>query len=165
MKQPKDKKPKEQYLFQEGNQFWKLRTKHGRDLIIQDANKLWEDAQEYFTWCDNNPIMVTEKGFNSQFGVYSYEVPMRRPYQKQMLENSLDVAGWRTIEDLKTRSNDFLQIITRIEDIIYSQKFEGAAVGQFNSNIIARDLKLSDQTDITSGGEQIIINMIDGTKH
>jgi hypothetical protein len=82
-----------------------------------------------------------------------------------MLANSLDVAGWRTIEDLKTRSNDFLQIITRIEDIIYSQKFEGAAVGQFNSNIIARDLKLSDQTDITSGGEQIIINMIDGTKH
>ena len=38
---------------------------------------------------------------------------------------------------------------------MYSQKFEGAASGIFNANIIARDLGLSDKQDITTGGEKL----------
>lgn len=35
-----------------------------------------------------------------------------------------------------------------VETTIYTQKFEGAAVGAFNSNIIARDLGLADKKEI-----------------
>ena len=36
----------------------------------------------------------------------------------------------------------FIDIITRIEEIIETQQFEGASVGVFNANIIARKLGL-----------------------
>jgi len=42
---------------------------------------------------------------------------------------------------------DFLHILSRIDNIIYTQKFEGAAVGAFNANLIARDLGLTEKTD------------------
>ena len=40
-----------------GNEFWKLRSKHGRDKIFSDPNMLWEAACEYFQWCQDNPLM------------------------------------------------------------------------------------------------------------
>ncbi|MFC0183379.1 terminase small subunit [Pseudarcicella hirudinis] len=50
---------------------------------------------------------------------------------------------------LKTQHQKiFLEVITRIEEIVYVQKFEGAAVGAFNANIIARDLGLADKQNI-----------------
>ena len=41
----------------EGNQFWKLRGKHGRDRIIKDPVALEENANEYFQHCIDNPII------------------------------------------------------------------------------------------------------------
>ena len=43
---------------------------------------------------------------------------------------------------------DFIDITTRVEQIIKHQKFTGAAAGLLNPNIIARDLGLSDKQDI-----------------
>jgi hypothetical protein len=37
---------------------------------------------------------------------------------------------------------------------MFAQKFEGAAVGAFNSNIIARDLGLIDRTELKVTEEQ-----------
>ena len=57
----------------------------------------------------------------------------------------------------KDCSDDFNKVITRIREVIYKQKFEGAAAGFLNANIIARDLKLTDKTEIdhTTGGESL----------
>lgn len=41
---------------------------------------------------------------------------------------------------------DFLGVTTRAENIIYNQKFAGAAAGLLNANIIARDLGLIEKT-------------------
>lgn len=41
-----------------------------------------------------------------------------------------------------------MEVTTYVEEIIRTQKFEGAAVGAFNANIIARDLGLSDKKEI-----------------
>lgn len=38
-----------------GNQFWMLRSKHGRDKLFATPEALWEAACEYFQWCDENP--------------------------------------------------------------------------------------------------------------
>lgn len=37
------------------NQFWKLRSKHGRDTLFSSPELLWSAACEYFDWCDENP--------------------------------------------------------------------------------------------------------------
>ncbi len=41
---------------------------------------------------------------------------------------------------------EFSEVITRVEQIIYIQKFEGATVNAFNANIISRELGLADKT-------------------
>lgn len=48
------------------------------------------------------------------------------------------------------KKDDFSAITTRVEDIIYSQKFEGAAADLLDSNIIARELGLKDKKDFSS---------------
>ena len=57
---------------------------------------------------------------------------------------------------------EFSSVITRIRETIYQQKFEGAAVGAFNANIIARDLGLADKTinDTTIKGAKVVIEEI-----
>jgi hypothetical protein len=41
-----------------------------------------------------------------------------------------------------------------------SQKFEGASVGIFNSNIIARDLGLKENVDNTTNGKDLNTNLV-----
>lgn len=43
-----------------GNQFWKLRSKHGRDRLFETPDLLWEAATEYFNWVDAHPWYKVE---------------------------------------------------------------------------------------------------------
>jgi len=145
----------------EGNQFWKLRSKHGRDKLFATPELLWEAACEYFQWCDDNPWLKSEqvkmpgKGYEDKEGNHIppklvTQIPTARPYTMQGLCNYLDcnTAYFRQFKaGIDDDGKDFSTIITRIEETVYQQKFEGAAVGAFNANIIARDLGLTDKTD------------------
>ena len=53
------------------------------------------------------------------------------------------------------RSAEYFGITTRIRDIIYDQKFTGAAAGLLESNIIARELGLVDKKDVTTNGQNV----------
>lgn len=166
------------------NQFWKLRSTHGRDKIFSTANDLWIAATEYFQWCDDHPWIKNEQKKGSQkidvlellavakkenldindllhdsmSGII--EIPTARPYTLTALCLYLGV-NTKYFSDfkknLKEGDEDFSEVVTRIEETIYSQKFEGAAVGAFNANIIARDLGLSDKKELdhTTKGESI----------
>ena len=39
-----------------GNQFWKFRSKHGRDKLFATPELLWDAACEYFDWMDEHPL-------------------------------------------------------------------------------------------------------------
>lgn len=142
-----------------GNQFWKLRSKHGRDKIFESPEILWEAACEYFEATDARKWIKTE--FNGKDAT-KCEVPTDTPYTLTGLFVFLDISA-QTWKDYRERK-DFIEIITRVEQIIYTQKFEGASVGAYNANIIARDLGLKDNSDITSGGQPlpVITTMVDG---
>jgi len=145
-----------------GNQFWKLRSKHGRDKIFESPETLWEEAKKYFEWCDENPFqeveqrkgnIIIQKGADASSIDISptVELPKMRAYTWEGLEIFLDVESLREYKTNPTYK-DFSQVITRISKIIYNQKFSGAASGFFNPNIIARDLGLRDQSDIKHEG-------------
>lgn len=142
------------------NQFWKLRSKHGRDKLFETADLLWEVACEYFQWCDDNPWIKNEAIKSGDFAGQIVKVPTSRPYTITALCLYLGV-NTKYFSDfkksLKEDDQDFSEVVTRIEETIYSQKFEGAAVGAFNANIIARDLGLSDKKELdhTTKGESI----------
>ncbi len=144
------------------NQFWKLRSKHGRDLIFGTPDSLWEAACEYFEATDSRKW--TKKDWVGK-DAKKVTRETETPYTISGLCLYMDVSRewWNKFKN--ENREDFLQVLARIENIIYTQKFEGASVGAFNASIIARDLGLKEQTDITTQGEKIapvITVMVDG---
>jgi hypothetical protein len=135
-----------------GNQWWKLRTKHGRDKLFESPDILWEECTKYFEATDERKWFKTDfKGKD----VEEVLIPTETPYTLTGLQLFLDIdentwQRYRKDESYK----DFWAVIEKVDKIIYTQKFEGAAVGAFNSNIIARDLGLADNKDISIKGEQ-----------
>ncbi len=133
----------------EGNQFWKLRSKHGRDKLFQTPELLWEAACEYFEWCNTHPWeRVDFKGKDAE----EVRIPTERPLTLNglclYLGCSLDY--FRSFKSQNRKNADgFITVIREIEQTIYTQKFEGAAVGAFNANIIARDLGLKEHSEFS----------------
>lgn len=122
----------------------------GRPPIFKTADELWIKCQEYFRWCDDHPLM--ELDFRGKDAI-EVQIPHPRPYTHAGLNIWLNVnpGFWTELrEEHKGRDDGFSAIITHIDQIIYTEKFEGAAVGFFNANIIARDLGLADKKDISA---------------
>lgn len=62
-----------------GNQFWRNRSKHGRDKLFNTPELLWEAACEYFQWCQDNPFeesVVVKKKDGHEIA----KVPKPRPF-------------------------------------------------------------------------------------
>jgi len=156
-RKPKPKDNKDQRCkkgqFAIGNQFWQIRSKHGRDKLFKTPELLLQACCEYFNWCDQNPFLE-EIAFSTKDGIKKSTLNKMRPYTLHGLTSYLDcntVYFNHFEEDLKGKedklSTDFSKVITCVRESIYNQKFSGAASGFFNSNIIARDLGLADKTD------------------
>lgn len=139
-----------------GNQFWKARTKHGRDKIFKSAGVLWKACQEYFEWNEENPL-IEMKPFAYQGVVTQEPVPRMRAMTISGLCLFLDIDEdtW----NLYRQREDFIGVITRAEKIIYNQKFQGASADMLNANIIARDLGLVDKKETKHDGSIAIGEM------
>ena len=139
---------------QKGQQLWKLRKKHGPDRKFGTPEELWKAACKYFEWCDNNPLIeedILRSGDTAGQKIYLNKM---RPYTLQALciHLGVDTSYLRKLKDTLKKEDSitesFLALINKVESIVYTQKFEGAAAGFFNANIIARDLGLRDKKDI-----------------
>ena len=137
-----------------GNKFWKLRSKHGRDKLFESPELLWESACEYFEWCDENPWVKT-KEVRTDKGFTTEEIPTQRPYSRMGWHIYIGCSENWLSEFKKSASQDFLGVISEIENCIDKQQWEGASVGAFNANIIARTLGLKENIDTTTLGKEI----------
>ncbi|MEX6691245.1 DNA-packaging protein [Danxiaibacter flavus] len=145
-----------------GNKFWEQRSSHGRKRIFSSPKVLWEAACEYFEWCEENPLPSVE--FNGKDAI-KCEVPKMRAFTLQGLCLFLDVNTKyfnefeKELEGKEDKmSKGFSEIVTRIREIIFNQKYTGAAAGMLNPNIIARDLGLVDKKDMTTDGQRLPSN-------
>lgn len=137
-----------------GNQFWKARSTHGRKPIFKTPEELWSASCEYFQWVENNPLWE-EKLFS-----YMGEVTRDTIYKMRAMTISgmclfLDISEdtWANYR----RKQDFTEVCTQVENVIYNQKFAGAAADLLNGNIIARDLGLRDRQEINlSSGDTLM---------
>lgn len=148
--------------FEKGNQWWKMRSKHGRDRIIQDPQALLDSAYEYFE--ETTKRVWLKQDFVGKDGIEVQRESVT-PFTKSGLCLFLDIDQWRTIESLKEVSSDFLQVVTHIEKIIYTQKIEGASVGAFNASIVSRELGLADAQEITAKVNSIPLVLADGRSY
>jgi len=133
-----------------GNQYWKLidPDKVGRDPNFSSPEELWERCKEYFEWIDEHPIIETETT-TSAMNITTKEKEHAKPYTWEGLYAYLGICNL----DRYKKKKAFVGIISHISNIIYSNKFEGASVGLFNSNIIARDLGLKDKQETEHSGD------------
>lgn len=126
------------------NRFWELRTSVGRKRLFADPQALWDASTQYFRWCEEHPIMTIDfKGKDAT----RVEIPKKRAFTMQGLCNFLGIGS---LKEYKNNPNykGFSPIIKQIKDVMYQQKFEGAAAGVFNASIIARDLKLVEHQEV-----------------
>lgn len=114
---------------------------------------MWQAACEYFEWCEDNPFMETEaKVLSGERGTGSTiemaELPKMRPFTMHglCLYLNCNTAYFRQFK--VNCSEDFSTIINQIEEVIYNQKFSGAASGFLNANLISRDLGLVDKKEV-----------------
>ena len=129
-----------------GNKFWEARSKHGRDKLFASSELLWEACCEYFTWVEDNPLLEV-KAFAFQGIVTQESLPKIRAMTVEGMCIFLDISTSAWYEWRKA-DNDFMDIVHKVEAVIRSQKFAGAAADLLNANIIARDLGLTDKKDI-----------------
>jgi hypothetical protein len=135
-----------------GNKYWMLADpeKIGRPPMFKNPKDLLQKAIDYFEWIDENPI-TTKRTTVSDKGVFVNQDELQRPYTWHGLYAFLGVCN---LDHYKTKK-EFSDVLTHIDNIMRSQKFEGASAGIFNANIIARDIGLKEQTDVTTQGDKL----------
>jgi hypothetical protein len=114
--------------FVQYQKYAKENPKLKHDFVGKDADEVYRQIEIPLTW-EGLQIFIWNQGLNGDL--------------KDYLSNKNDAY------------NEFSPILARIRTIIYEDKFTGAAAGLFNHSIIARDLGLKEQSDVTSGGEKI----------
>ena len=154
--------PSKQYNFKEGNKMYLLRQTDGRTKKYT-PEELAEGAAAYFNHTDKNPIY--ENAIHQRSGEI-IKIPRQRPYTIEGLCNYIGTVksvlfNYENMKEGEARALDYKNIVTRIRQICYAQKLEGAACGIFNSNIIARELGLTDKQEIeTTGAKRLQIEVI-----
>jgi hypothetical protein len=138
-----------------GNRFWKMRAKSGRNKKYTPRT-LATACEEYFEWAHTHPLHTVEL-VKFQGKATKVEVPRMRAFTKSglCLFLGIDAKTW----DAYREDKDFLPVTTRAEEIMFTQKFEGAAADLLNANIIARDLGLVDKKAL--GGSIAILDADD----
>ena len=147
--------------FEEGNEYWKARSSHGRKPIFEKPEDILDSAQQFFKWCQDNPL-IESRPFAHMGKITMAEVPKMRAMTIEGLCRYIGISqqAW---SEYKQRDG-FGEVTSEIDGIIRDQKFTGAAAGFLNANIIARDLGLAEKTDnshsvlmipVTSEDEQL----------
>jgi hypothetical protein len=142
----------------QGNEFWKQRSSHGRKPTFPDAETLWEACCEYFAWVEDHPLKEAQ-AFAYQGAVTVHELSKMRAMTVSGLCIFLDLStqAWGEYRDRK----GFGDVTSRVDEIIRTQKFEGASAGLLNANIIARDLGLSEKSELGGmGGGPVVFQTV-----
>ena len=145
-----------------GNQWWKLRSKHGRDAIFSTPEILESACEEYFKATDER----NDWDGQNWVGKAGEEVVVKKkvPYSLKGLCVFLGVSS-RYFNEFKNtdtfkNNKDFIEVYTRVEDIIQTQQIDGSMMGYYNASLTARLNGLVDKTDMTSGGEPLKAQII-----
>jgi hypothetical protein len=152
-----ERNPSKKHLWQHID-IKKLFAAPGSPARYTDPQELLKDSFEYFKWCDENPIEQHDVRGKDAKNVYLRHT---RPYSIHGLCVFLCVttSWWTEFKKSQAFESDpnFKNVFQLIEDAVRTQKFDGAAVGIFNSNIIIRDLGLAEKVekDVTDNRKQV----------
>lgn len=143
------------------DKIWTRKRKGGCVPEFLHSDHLWSAACEYFEWAVANPL-IEQKPMSIAGELVIAEIEKPRVFTFEAMCLYLDVSHrsymrWR-------KDERFMDACEKIDAVVYSQKFEGAAAGFFNANLISRDLGLAEKQDLTTNGESLnkptVINLV-----
>lgn len=133
-------------------ELWEVSKGPGQPPKFSSPQEMWDRAVEYFKWCGQHQLVEEKIGFfqgEPTSGFVGHKRPMTQKGLCIFL--GVTVSTWHNYK----KNTEYLEVIEAIEDIMFEQKFAGAAVGLFNANIIARDLGLTDKQEIKMDNAQV----------
>lgn len=165
-----------------GNEYWKLRSRSGREKIFKTPEALLEVVNAYFDWVDSNPFEKAEqrKGntiipkdnelTDEQFNKIAnpiVNIPSKRPYEfgELCVFMGVNKKYFNDFEDgLKGKDDElsleFSDVIMYVKDKIHSSIVMGGLLGTVNPMIASRIAGLKDRTDVTTNDNEIQIAQI-----
>lgn len=144
--------------FQKGNKLWALAERpQGAPKLFETPEALIEKIVEYFEWAHANPIMKTVVGWY-EGQPCEHDVAHARALTMRGLAAYIGIhsntwALWRR------ERPDLEPVIDWADNVMFDQKFTGAAAGLFTPSIIARDLGLADKSEVSTA---MTVNISDG---
>lgn len=120
---------------------------------------LWDMACLYFQGSEDDRMYTKDFIRSGESAGKIVEVDTVRPFSWVSLDLFLLSKGIKISVNTIRKNHDnrfgeFQEVINRIGDIIYEQKFDGAAIGGYNPQLIIRDLGLADKVDASVKTEQ-----------
>lgn len=142
------------------NKYYLNRLSNGREYIYEDFKEFEDKCYSYFEMKENDYEIVEE--VHQKLG--TIEIRKRTPFLMEEIYVWLGISRG-TWNNYKERGEDFLTLITHIEELIVGQKKRGAYVGIFNANIVKADIGMVDKTDNkTETSGEIVVRYVDGVK-
>jgi hypothetical protein len=141
-----------------GNTFFKFVQKPTGRPKKYTPNSLWKKAQQYFEWVVKNPL-YEQKAFAN--GKTKNLPKMRAMTELAFCEFAgIDRTTFNEYKSGRENYKEFPHITEKISNIIYLQKFEGAAADLFNANLIYRDLGLKEKTEVSGPNGTLLTSQL-----
>lgn len=111
--------------------------------------QLWENATNYFRWCDNHPIKTKRTLTSGKTQGSKVEVEHTRPYtiEAMCLHCGISKKYIKDIQDSADDGNAFFMVVEKILSIIYTQNLEGGITDIYNPIMVSKVLNLDKTTN------------------
>lgn len=145
--------------------YWQKRKKLGRLRKIKSPEELWRLATEYFERREGERLLKQDFIRSGEKAGTIVNLENILPFTWSGLSDYLLECGivLHDTQELRTRRPerdnrytfmDFAEVLQAIDKVMHDQKLSGAASGAFNATIIARDLGLTDKSEVSVQTEQ-----------
>lgn len=135
------------FEYDQGDKFWTKRMPFaGQIPAFASAQELYEAASEAFSWLHDHPLRE-EVLFHNKGAVVRTFTTRPRAFTWRGVALCMGISDAAFVHYRK--NEEFKPVVDWIESVIHTQKFQGAAVGIFNPNFIARDLGMADRSEVT----------------
>lgn len=144
----------------EGNNYWEFREKDGREKKYT-PREWYDKILEYCNWMQGRVWNKMEAIKSGDMAGTLIQIPTLTPMSIGgfCLFAGIDRRTFDNYENTKGYE-DYFPITAWGREIIETNQFEGATVGAYNPNIIARKLGLVDKQDLTTNGKDIESNPV-----
>lgn len=135
-----------------------------KNRALKTPEDLWAVACAYFDYTQKSPIQRKEYIKTGPLAGTEYTVETPRPFNWSGLSVYASLLGvaanlHRYARNENDMYSEFQEVVGLINDVMFSQKFEGAAIGMYKENIIAREIGLAEKTATSVSVDQPLFNL------